>query len=69
MHKFTLETRGDASVLICQHCQRPILDIENGELKIDSKHGSVKHENLLTMDHLRMIAVEMYRQTHPPERW
>lgn len=68
-HKFVLETRGDVSVLLCNHCQLPILEIVNGLVSIQSKHGSSKHENLLTIDHLRMLAVEMYRQTHPPERW
>lgn len=68
-HKFVLETRGNVSVLICSHCQRPFLDIENGEVRIKTKHGSIEHENFLTVDHLRMLAVEMYRQTHPPERW
>lgn len=71
-HKFVLETRGDVSVLICSHCKRPFMDIENGQVRVFTKHGSVEHENILTIEHLKMMAVEMYRQTHPPrppERW
>lgn len=68
-HRFVLETRGAVSVLICKDCQRPFLDIVDGQIRLKSKHGSVEHENFLTIDHLRMLAVEMYRQTHPPERW
>jgi hypothetical protein len=72
MHKFTLETRGEVSVLICSHCKRPFADIENGQVRFKSKHGSSEHENLLTIDHLRMLAVAMYTQLHPPrppESW
>lgn len=71
MHKFVLETRGDVSVLICNcdGCELPFLEVRNGLVSIQSKHGSSKHENELTIDHLRMLAVEMYRQIHPPERW
>jgi len=68
-HRLTIETRGSAAVLICSHCQRPFLDIENGELRIRTKHGSKEHENFLTVEHLRMIAVEMFRQTHPPKEF
>lgn len=71
-HKFALETRGSVSVLICSECKRPFLDIENGEIRIKSKHGSSEHENRLTIDHLRMLAVAMYTQLHPPrppESW
>lgn len=70
-HKFVLETRGDVSVLICNcdGCVLPILEIKGGLVGIQSKHASSKHENFLTIDHLRMLAVEMYRQSHPPERW
>lgn len=68
-HRLTIETVGDVSRLICSHCQRPFLELENGEMIFESKHGSAKHENVLTGEHLRMVAVELYRQMHPPERW
>lgn len=68
-HRFALETKGNAAALICQHCRKPFLDIQNGEARIVSKHSSSEHENFLTIEHLKMLAVEMYRQTHPPERW
>lgn len=67
-HRLTIETRGESSVLLCE-CGQPFLKIVDGEVRIGSKHGSDKHENTLTIEHLRMIAVEMYRQTHPPQRW
>lgn len=69
MHKFTLETRGDISVLRCNHCRLPILEVKNGEIEVESKHGSSKHRNTLTIEHLRMLAVAMFSQSHPPERW
>jgi hypothetical protein len=69
MHKFELVSRGETSVLICSDCKRPFLDVENGEVRIKTKHGDQIHENRLTVEHLRMIAIEMWRQAHPPERW
>lgn len=68
-HKFNLETANDISRLTCSNCQRPILTISNGEIQVLSKHGSSQHENSLTIDHLRMLAVVMYAQLHPPERF
>jgi hypothetical protein len=69
IHRLTIERREDETVLICLHCDRPFLVISDGELRITEKHGSAKHENTLTADDLRMVAVEMYRQTHPPMLW
>jgi len=67
--KLTLENRGNVTALLCNGCQRPFATIENGEFKILSKHGSKIDENVLTAEHLRMIAFEMWRQGNPPERW
>jgi hypothetical protein len=67
--RLVIETRGDESRLICNDCQRPFLTIEQGELRFLSKHGSQHHENILTLEHLRMLIVELHRQLHPPERW
>jgi hypothetical protein len=69
MVRFNLETRGETSALICNHCKRPFLEVKNGVIELHAKHGSNTHENVLTVEHLRMLAIEMYRQTHPPERW
>lgn len=49
-------------MLICQHCDRPILEIVDGEASIDSKHGSHKHENILTVEYMQMLVFEMQRQ-------
>lgn len=45
------------------------MKIVDGEIRVLSKHGPVIHENVITMAHLRLIATELYRQLHPPERW
>lgn len=68
-HRLTIETRGKITVLICNHCQRPFLEIENGEVVCESKHGSAKHKNTLTAEHLRMVALLMFRQTHPAKEY
>lgn len=65
-HKFQLETRGDSAVLICSDCSRPFLDIINGQIRIKTKHGSKEHDNFLTEAHLKMIAIEMWRQQNLP---
>jgi hypothetical protein len=49
-------------VLICQHCDKAILEIENGEINIVSKHGSVKHKNTLKLEYGQMLVFEMQRQ-------
>ena len=61
-HRLILEIRESKSVLICQHCDKPILEIEEGEIKILSKHGSRKHNNVLTIEYLKMLVFEMQRQ-------
>lgn len=68
-HVLLLETRGDESVLLCSTCKRPILTIRDGALRIQSKHGSTLHDNSLTASHLKMLAIEMNRQTGGYERW
>lgn len=71
-NRFAIENRGGQTVLICNGCQLPCLDIQNGLLRIQSKHGNAKHENFLTIEHLKMLAVAMYAQLHPPrppEQW
>ena len=69
MKALKVEYRGDESACICESCHLPFLTIENGELLVISKHGSQRHENIITLEQLRMIAFEMYRQKHPPEIW
>lgn len=49
-------------MLICRHCEKPILEIAGGEINIGSKHGSSKHRNILTIEYLKMIVFEMQRQ-------
>jgi hypothetical protein len=61
-HRLILEIRDSKSVLICQHCEKPILEIENGEINIGSKHGSSKHKNILTIEYLKLLVFEMQRQ-------
>lgn len=61
-HRLILEIRDSKSVLICQHCERPVLEIVDGEIEITSKHGSLKHANVLTIEYLQMIVFEMQRQ-------
>jgi hypothetical protein len=65
----TLESRGNSSAALCSHCDLPFLTIKDGNLLLQAKHGSAKHENTLTIEHLRLLLFEMYRQTHPPEFW
>jgi len=67
LSRLIIETRGDASVLICNHCHKPFLEIADGEVRLQNKHGNKIHKNVLTIDHLRMIAFELYRQAHPPD--
>lgn len=61
-HRLILEIRDSRSVLICQHCEKPILEIVEGEISIGSKHGSSKHTNVLTIEYLQMLVFEMQRQ-------
>jgi hypothetical protein len=69
IRRLTIEARGDQAALICGSCGRAFLTIENGEMTFLSKHGSSQHENVLTEEHLKMIAVELQRQKPPFERW
>jgi len=67
-----LETRGETTAIICTDldgCTLPFAVVENGELKIKSKHHSSQCENSLTLAHINMIAVEMRRQLRKPEVW
>jgi hypothetical protein len=65
-HRLIIEQRETGCVLICNHCQKPFLEIVNGKIKFQNKHGSTIHKNELTIDHVRMIAFEMYQQLRPP---
>jgi hypothetical protein len=65
-HRLIIEQRETGSVLICNHCQKPFLEIIEGQARLQNKHGSKIHHNALTVDHLRMVAFEMYRQSRPP---
>lgn len=71
IRRLTIESSGDTASLICGagECDRPFLKIEDGEVKFLSKHGNAQHENVLTLDHLRMIILELERQLQPYERW
>lgn len=69
IRRLTIETKGDEAALICGGCSRTFLQIENGEVKFLSKHGNAQHENILTLDHLKMIIVELERQLQPYEHW
>lgn len=60
--RLILEIKASKSAILCSDCDRPILEISNGELKILSKHGNAKHENVLTIEYLQMLAFEMMRQ-------
>lgn len=67
-----LETRGEITALICtdqNSCSLPFATVENGMLKIKSKHHSSQCENGLTLAHVMMLAVEMRRQLQKPELW
>jgi hypothetical protein len=69
-YRLIIEHRKSGSVLICNRCQKPFLEISDGKVKFQNKHGSQIHKNELTIDHLRVIAFEMYRQSRPPtEGW
>jgi hypothetical protein len=69
-HRLIIEHRESGSVLICNRCQKPFLEISDGKVRFQNKHGSQIHKNELTIDHLRVIAFEMYRQSRPPsEGW
>ena len=62
--------RRDVLTVRCSDCHLPFLEIADGEIKILSKHGSKKHKNSLTIDHVKMLLVEMLRQQRPePEYW
>lgn len=67
--RLTIEKRGDATVLICGDCDLPFLSIKNGELRFQNKHGSAKHENIITLDQIRTVIFEAWKQLHPPEYW
>lgn len=60
--RLILEIRESKSVLICQHCDRPVIELAEGDARILSKHGREKHENILTAEYLEMLAAEMRRQ-------
>ena len=69
-HRLIIEQRESCSVLICNHCQKPFLEIGNGKVKFQNKHGSKIHQNELTLEQWRMIGFELYRQLRPPnEGW
>lgn len=68
-HRLILEIRAGKSVLICQRCDRPILEIVDGELTIESRHASDRHKNVLTVEYLQMLVFEMRRQTNPSMNW
>jgi hypothetical protein len=55
-HRLIIEHRESGSVLICNRCQKPFLEISDGKVKFQNKHGSQIHKNELTIDHLRVIA-------------
>lgn len=61
-HRLILEIRAGKSALICQHCERPLLEIVNGEITIESKHGSAKHVNILSAEYVNILVSEMLRQ-------
>lgn len=67
--RLTLEKRGDATVLICGDCDRPFLVIENGELKFQNRHASKVHENTISLDQIRTVIFEAWKQLHPAEYW
>ena len=69
IRRLTIESHGDNAALICGGCDRPFLKIEDGEIRFLSKHGNAQHENILTLDHLRMIEIEIKRQLQPYEQW
>lgn len=52
-------------VLICEHCNRPTLKVENGEIQLLNKHGSATHENILSLDDLKLIAAVIFAQNNP----
>lgn len=61
-HRIILEIRATKSVLVCQHCDRPISEIAKGELTVESRHGSERHVNVLTVEYLNILVSEMLRQ-------
>ena len=65
-HRLIIEQRENGSVLICNHCQKPFLEISDGTIKFQNKHGSKMHQNVLTLEQWRMIGFELYRQLRPP---
>ena len=67
--RLIIEKRGEATVLICSDCERPFLSIQNGELKFQNKHGAKFHENTITLDQIRTVIFEAWKQLHPPEYW
>lgn len=57
-------------VVRCHDCQSPFLEVVNGELSIQSKHGSKKHTNTLSVTQVKRLLVEMMNQQKPePEYW
>jgi antitoxin (DNA-binding transcriptional repressor) of toxin-antitoxin stability system len=65
-----LEVGDGETRIICQHCSRPFITVRDGQVIVISKHGSSKDENVLTLDHLRIIAEELKRQLRPvAEYW
>lgn len=63
-------SRRDVLTLRCSDCNLPFLEITNGEINIQSKHGSKKHSNTLTVAQLKRLLVEMIKQKRPePELW
>lgn len=61
-HRIILEIRESKSALICQHCDKPILEISDEALSIVSKHGSSKHANVLTIEQVEFLLFEMKRR-------
>ena len=62
VHRLIIETRGNAVALICQHCARPFITAENGEVTILNKHGKEQHSNILTPGDLRWLGVLLETQ-------
>lgn len=68
--KLLLETDEGEVRVLCGHCDLPFVSIREGEATVFAKHGGRRHENVLTMETLRIIAGVMARQLNPgPERW
>ena len=64
--------RRDVLTLRCTECHLPFLEIADGELSIQSKHGANKHQNSLSIEQVKKLLLEMVRQQRPrpkPETW